>query len=197
MLISWREYKETLLKLALDCETSLTKNALRIWTSLSLSKRTLRFNQIEISKKFRGSDNISINYYCASVVQWLARLTTNLLAQVRLRTRQSVHRSPSCSSSSWLINGFLAKPWEGKLWKPGYHSSPVSQDNWLICTAGSKAYMNGYERPRLRAATAYAPFYFYYVTTDLTSTTHNNGFKTIGKLFRSNEAKYLFFNNQE
>ena len=33
-----------------------------------------------------------------------------------------------------------------------------------------------------------------YVTTDLTSTTHNNGFKIIGKRFRSNEAKHFSFN---
>ena len=33
-----------------------------------------------------------------------------------------------------------------------------------------------------------------YVTTDLTSTTRNNGFKIIGKRFRSNEAKHFFFN---
>ena len=31
-----------------------------------------------------------------------------------------------------------------------------------------------------------------YVTTDLTSTTRNNGFKIIGKRFRSNEVKSLF-----
>ena len=33
-----------------------------------------------------------------------------------------------------------------------------------------------------------------YVTTDLTSTTCNNGFKIIGKRFRSNEAKNFFLN---
>ena len=33
-----------------------------------------------------------------------------------------------------------------------------------------------------------------YVTTDLTSTTSNNDFKIIGKCFRSNEVKHLFFN---
>ena len=33
-----------------------------------------------------------------------------------------------------------------------------------------------------------------YVTTDLTNTTRNNGFKIIGKHFRSNEAMYFFFN---
>ena len=33
-----------------------------------------------------------------------------------------------------------------------------------------------------------------YVITDLTSTTHNNGFKIIGKRFRSNEDKHFFFN---
>ena len=33
-----------------------------------------------------------------------------------------------------------------------------------------------------------------YVTTDHTITTRNNGFKIIGKRFRSNEAKHFFFN---
>ena len=33
-----------------------------------------------------------------------------------------------------------------------------------------------------------------YVTMDFTSTIHNNGFKIIGKRFRSNEAKHFFFN---
>ena len=36
-----------------------------------------------------------------------------------------------------------------------------------------------------------------YVTTDLTSTTRNNGLKIIGKRFRSNEAKHFFFNRIE
>ena len=31
----------------------------------------------------------------------------------------------------------------------------------------------------------------YYVATDLTDTTPNNGFKIIGKRFRSNEAKHF------
>ena len=31
-----------------------------------------------------------------------------------------------------------------------------------------------------------------YITTDLTSTTRNNGFKIIGKRFRSNEAKHFY-----
>ena len=33
-----------------------------------------------------------------------------------------------------------------------------------------------------------------YVTTDLTSIICNNGFKIIGKRFRSNEVKHFFFN---
>ena len=33
-----------------------------------------------------------------------------------------------------------------------------------------------------------------YVTTDLTSSPRNYGFKIIGKRFRSNEAKHFFFN---
>ena len=33
-----------------------------------------------------------------------------------------------------------------------------------------------------------------YVTTDLTSTTRNNGFKIIGKRFKSSEGKHFFFN---
>ena len=33
-----------------------------------------------------------------------------------------------------------------------------------------------------------------YITTDLTSTSSNNGFKIIGKRCRSNEAKHFFFN---
>ena len=33
-----------------------------------------------------------------------------------------------------------------------------------------------------------------YVTTDLTSTTRNNGFKIIVKRFKSNDAKNIFFN---
>ena len=33
----------------------------------------------------------------------------------------------------------------------------------------------------------------YYVTTDLTSTTRNNGFKIIGKRLKANEAKHFFF----
>ena len=34
-----------------------------------------------------------------------------------------------------------------------------------------------------------------YVTTDLISTTCNNGFKIIGKRFKLNEVKHLFFNS--
>ena len=33
-----------------------------------------------------------------------------------------------------------------------------------------------------------------YVATDLTNTTHNNGFKIVGKRFRSNEAEHFLFN---
>ena len=33
-----------------------------------------------------------------------------------------------------------------------------------------------------------------HITNDLTSTTRSNGFKIIGKRFRSNEAKHFFFN---
>ncbi len=31
------------------------------------------------------------------------------------------------SLMGWWINGYLGKPGEGKLWKPGYYSSPVSR----------------------------------------------------------------------
>ena len=34
-----------------------------------------------------------------------------------------------------------------------------------------------------------------YVATDLTNTTRNNGFKIIGKRFRSNEVKHFFFSS--
>ena len=68
----------------------------------------------------------------------------------------SRHSSPSCSSSqtNWLINGYLGKPGEGKLWKVRYHSGPVSRRNGLITTTGSKANVTGDERTHLHTATA-------------------------------------------
>ena len=54
----------------------------------------------------------------------------------------------------WFINGYLRKPGEGKLRKLGYHSDPVSRDNGLISTIGSKANVTGDERRQLRATTA-------------------------------------------
>ena len=52
---------------------------------------------------------------------------------------------------------YLGKPGEGKLWKLGCHSGPVSQDNKLISTTGSKANVARDEHPYLCAATACAP----------------------------------------
>ena len=70
-----------------------------------------------------------------------------------------MHSPPSCSSSQmgWLINGYLGKPGEGKLWKLGCHSGPVSRSIGLISTTGSKANVMGDERPRQHLATANAP----------------------------------------
>ena len=73
--------------------------------------------------------------FAASVVQWLARLTTNLLTQVWSWTRAV--EGFSSSVTSWSINGNLGKPGEGRLWKLGCH--PMSQSNGLISTTGSKA----------------------------------------------------------
>ena len=56
----------------------------------------------------------------------------------------------------WLINGYLGKPGEDKLWKVGCHSGPVSRCNGLNSTTGSKANATGDERPRLPAAIACA-----------------------------------------
>ena len=57
----------------------------------------------------------------------------------------------------WSINGYLGKPWEGKLWKLGCHSGPVSQGNGLISITGSKVNVTGDERLQLHAATACTP----------------------------------------
>ena len=75
------------------------------------------------------------------VVQWLVHLTWVWSWS-----------SPSCSSSQmgWLINGYLGKPGEGKLWKLGCHSGPVSWSNGLISTKGSKADVTGNEHPQLQ-----------------------------------------------
>ena len=42
-------------------------------------------------------------------------------------------------------NGLVDK-WEGKLWKLGCHSGPVTWRNGLLSTTGSKAYVTGDER---------------------------------------------------
>ena len=46
---------------------------------------------------------------------------------------------------------------EGKLWKLGCHSGPVSRGNGLISTTGSKADVTRDKRLQLRAAIACAP----------------------------------------
>ena len=51
----------------------------------------------------------------------------------------------------------MGKPGEGKLWKVGCHSGPVSRCNGSISTTGSKANVMGDERLQLRAAIACAP----------------------------------------
>ena len=54
------------------------------------------------------------------------------------------------------MNGYLGKPWEGKLWKLECHSGPVSRRNGLISTTGSNFDVVRDERLHLRAATACA-----------------------------------------
>ena len=83
---------------------------------------------------------------------------------------QSVHSSPSCSSSQMLINDYLEKPGEGKLWKLGCHSGPESQGNRSISTRSSKTDVTEDERSQLRAATAYAS-----TLSILLLTAHTNG----------------------
>ena len=62
----------------------------------------------------------------------------------------------------WLINGYLGKPGEGKLWNVECHSGSVSRRNGLIFTTGSKIYVTGGERSQLRTAIASAPTLIYY-----------------------------------
>ena len=60
--------------------------------------------------------------------------------------RQAAHSSPSCSSSQTvrLINEYLGKPGEGKVWKVRCRNGSGSWHTRLISTIGSKAYVMGY-----------------------------------------------------
>ncbi len=65
------------------------------------------------SHGWRGRSDVSTS---ASVVQWSARLATNLRARIRSRPGQSAHSPPSCSSIPFgLVDRWV--PGEGKLWK--------------------------------------------------------------------------------
>ena len=82
--------------------------------------------------------------YCASVVQWLARLTTNPLAQVRFQTMVV---GAQFIQLFILPNWYLGKPEDDKLWKLGCYCGPVSRGNGFISTTGSKADVAEDERP--------------------------------------------------
>ena len=60
-------------------------------------------------------------------------------------------------SKTELISG------EGKQWKVGCHSGPVSRGNRLISTTGSKANVAGDEHPQLRTATVCVPTLPYHI----------------------------------
>ena len=55
--------------------------------------------------------------------------------------RHTAHPAVHPPKTGWSINGYLGSPEEGKLWKLGCHSGPVSRGNRLISTTSSKADM--------------------------------------------------------
>ena len=71
--------------------------------------------------------------------------------------RRRPHPGLHPSLSGWSINGYLGQPREGKLWEPGCHTGPMSRGKGFLSTTGSRAKETGDERPKPRAAAAYAP----------------------------------------
>ena len=73
-------------------------------------------------------------------------------------SRCIAHPTVHPPKTSWLINGNLGKPGEGKLWKLECHSGPVSLHKELIfTTTDSKANATGDEFLELHPATACGP----------------------------------------
>ena len=96
---------------------------------------------------------------CVSVVQWPACLTMHPLAWVWSPMRAVVTQlSQLFIRRNGLVNKWVPKEtWEGKLWKVECHSGPVTWNNVLISTTGSKADVTRNERPHLCVVTACAP----------------------------------------
>ena len=85
-LISWREYKELLLKWFLDCEKRLKELNL-----YSLSKRRLRGELIEVFKMFRGIDNINIHDYITTDLITTTRKHDFKVIGKRFRSNEAKH----------------------------------------------------------------------------------------------------------
>ena len=84
------------------------------------------------------------------MVQWLGHLTKNPLPQVQSRTKAGgAQLAQLFILPNGLVDKYLGKRRENKLWKVGCHSGPVSRRNKLISTTVSKANVTGDERPQL------------------------------------------------